>query len=313
MGLTRVRCTVCASIRRIKKSRLQSCLFASCIVSAFGLLWLNLEFATTTSTSSNLNRFYMNYFPVASRLEDRIPQKMSGIKTVAKEYVGKKILMGAVLTSVSRLDQTVRAVNMTWGPSLCNYKIFVRDSLKVKTAGEDFPVVTLKVGENATAVEELFALLKFIHANYLELYNWFIVVPDKTYIAGEELKEVLYKLDSQSLVYMGKAGSTNPVEMMKYRMMANEYFCESGPGVVLSNGALKAVVPYLDECFSLLQEYSKFMLHLPDDVHLHRADVELGRCFSRRLGVRCSTSQEVSSVTLPFLDFLKMYCTHSGG
>ena len=228
------------------------------------------------------------YFAAAASLGSPIEKELNWPERLTDEHKSREAVMGAVLTSVSRLDRTVRTTKETWGPSLSDYRIFVRGN---STSLNYFPTITLKLEKTATAINELFALLKFLHANYLMLYNWFVVVSDETYVAGEDLTEVLYKFDPQSIVYMGKAGSTNPIKMFQQRMLANEYFCESGPGIVLSSTALKAIVPHLDQCLTLVNKRSRKSQERPA---FCRPDVELGRCFSRWLGVQCSTSPEVS-------------------
>ena len=238
------------------------------------------------------------YFAAIASVGSPINKELNWPKSLAEEYRTRKTLLGAVLVSKSGVDQAVVSVNDTWGPSLSDYVFFVRDGISVPTNLKQFPVIQLRVSRESASTVEMFALLKYLHANYLERYKWFIVASTETYVAGEDLQEVLHKLDSQSIVYMGKAGSTNPVEMFKLRLMANEYFCEGGPGIVLSNGALKAIVPHLDECLMLIQGYNKKLLSRSDGIHLNRADVELGRCFSRKLNVYCSTSQEVSEPVL---------------
>ena len=229
----------------------------------------------------NLNR----YFTAATSLGSPIEKELNWPETLAEEHKSRQAVMGAVLTSVSKLDRTVRTTKETWGSSVSDYRIFVRGN---STALNHFPTVTMNLGKAATAVDELFAVLKFLHANYLKLYNWFIVVSDETYVAGEDLTEALYRFDPQSIVYMGKAGSTNPIKkMFQQRMMANEYFCEIGPGIVLSSMALKVIVPHLGQCLTHVKKSKRKARTFP------HPDVELGRCFSRWLGVQCSTSPEV--------------------
>ena len=282
--------------------------FFGCVLTTLVLIWFNWESyypsksTTATANAGNFLQRYLfkgpppslmvrnvnQYFTAAASLGSPIEKELYWPETLTDEYRGRKSVMGAVLTSVSKLDQTVRITNETWGPSLSDYRIFVRSD---STGSNRFPVVALKVGKTATAVNELFALLKFIHANYLDLYNWFIVVSDETYVAGEDLEEVLYKFDPQSVVYMGKAGNLNLAEMFQQRLMANEYFCEGGPGILLSNGALKAIAPRLDQCLTHTEKHNRKALSRSQ---LHHPDIELGRCFSRWLGVQCSTSLEVS-------------------
>ena len=61
-------------------------------------------------------------------------------------------------------------------------------------------------------------------------------------------------------------------------------------GVVFSNAALRALVPHLDECLEAIEYYNKFA-----ESSWYNEDVELGRCVSRKVGIQCSTSLEVST------------------
>ena len=207
-------------------------------------------------------------------------------ETMEEEYKMRKNILGAVLTPVNRLDYTISTVNETWGSTLTGYTIFVKSDSTVPTRlNHNFSIVGLRLEEGASGLEELFSLLKNLYANYLEEYNWFLIVSDRTYVAGRELEWRLLHLDPQKLVYMGRAVNTKD---FKLRMLANEYFCESGPGIVLSNAALRAIVPHLDPCMTLVQGYSRKRDSFPS-----QPDLELGRCFSRKLGIHCSTSVKV--------------------
>ena len=131
-------------------------------------------------------------------------------------------------------------------------------------------------------VRQLFSLIKLLHSKYIESYNWFLLASRKVYVAARDLENLLNRLDPHTPVYLGKPGSSNPQEMAELRMIPNEYFCEGGPGIILSRAALEAIVPFLDKCLQQIQSYS-----------FSRSDVELGRCFSRKVDVHCSTSGEV--------------------
>ena len=131
-------------------------------------------------------------------------------------------------------------------------------------------------------VRQLFSLIKLLHSKYIENYNWFLLASHEVYVAARDLENLLKRLDPHTPVYLGKPESQNPFEMASLRMLPNEYFCKGGPGIILSRAALEAIVPFLDKCLQQIQSYS-----------FNRSDVELGRCFSRKVDVHCSTSGEV--------------------
>ena len=59
-----------------------------------------------------------------------------------------------------------------------------------------------------------------------------------------------------------------------------------GPGVVLSQAALKALYPHLDKCLGAVEKHNMDS----SQPQWYNEDVELGRCISRNIGVQCSAS-----------------------
>ena len=199
----------------------------------------------------------------------------------------KKTLCVSVFTPATQLPSTARIVNQTWGSGVTDYRLVLGGNSKIPSEWRKLPITHLKQDQEFSSsqptVHQLFSLLKFLHEEYIRTYDWFLLASSEVYVAVSDLEKLLSKLDPHTPVYMGRPGSQNPIEMASLRMMVNEYFCEGGPGIILSRTALEAIVPFLDECLKQVQSYSTFS----------RSDVELGRCFSRKLGVHCSTSWEV--------------------
>jgi len=193
-----------------------------------------------------------------------------------------------VFTAAAQLPSAARIVNQTWGSGETDYRIVFGGNSNIPREWRTFPIMHLKQEQEFSSsqptVHQLFSLLKFLCKKYIGMYDWFLLASSEVYVAIRDLEKLLSKLDSHTIVYMGRPGSQNPIEMASLRMMVNEYFCEGGPGIILSHTALEAIVPFLDECLKQVQSYSTFS----------RSDVELGRCFSRKLDVHCSTSQEVT-------------------
>ena len=216
-------------------------------------------------------------------------------ETIAAEYHQRRTLLVAVLASRKDAENTAAVINKTWGAEkTSNYEIFVGGAALGDCAG-DPALLSLPEMDAAEhdSVPELqlkthFNLLKYLHQHYARSYNWFLIAPTNTFISVADMEDVLKKLDSSTIVYMGRPSSRQPLEMAQWRMMVNEFFCESGPGIVLSQAALAAVYPHLDKCLAATEQFS--MASWPD--------VELGRCFSRKVGIRCSSSAEVSTVPL---------------
>jgi len=206
---------------------------------------------------------------------------------LATEYHVKKTLFTAVYTSRADVEVTAGILNATQDTVTMDYRIFFGGDSDFPIEWRKLPIMQLKQEQDFSSqptVHQLFSLLKFVHKKYIGTYDWFLLASSEVYVATSDLEKLLSKLDPHTIVYMGRPGSQNPIEMASLRMMVNEYFCEGGPGIILSHTALEAIVPFLDECLKQVQSYSTFS----------RSDVELGRCFSRKLDVHCSTSQEVT-------------------
>ena len=137
--------------------------------------------------------------------------------------------------------------------------------------------------------EELFCLLTAIHDAYIDKYQWFILVHKSTYVAVNQLVKTLLQFDSSMPMYIGQPDNFNIVQRNTYGLVSHERVCRSNAGIILSRAALKRVVPYLRNCLGT--NWSKGLRG-----SLGSGDVELGKCFSRRLGVTCSQSLQVSWV-----------------
>ena len=220
--------------------------------------------------------------------------------TLSSELRSKKRLLVVVLTSRDRLNGTVAMVNETWAswvePAV-DYSIFVAGE------GPAMPsVYWLRRMQDFKQAEgnlkQIFHVLKYLHSSFVRHYHWFLLASENTYIAVRDLEEVLTGLDASKPVYMGRPASDNTEVMAMLHLLPSEYYCEWGPGIILSNAALIAVADHLDSCMNLAGAFGS--RSLGGHSSLERGDVELGRCFSRRIGIQCTASHEVSdSPSLP--------------
>lgn len=132
-------------------------------------------------------------------------------------------------------------------------------------------------------------MLKYVYDNYLDDYNWFLRADDDVYVRTKELVDFLSQLDPAEPLYMGQPGLGKPEDRERLKLFPHECYCMGGPGILYSNGLLRRLGPHLEEC-------------LQNVVVSYNEDVEVGRCVSRRVGVQCTWSYQVS-----------MQCMHGGG
>ena len=214
-------------------------------------------------------------------------------KSIAAELKSRKTLLIAVLTSRSELNETQEMISKTWkskkGADVdCGFFV----------AGDGPPTHSVHwMGDGAEFHptrgnrEAIFQLLSLLRAKFSRHYRWFAVTSGNTYIAARELEIVLSRLDSSSPAYIGRPSSEKAEERRALHLMPDELYCEWGPGIVLSSASLNAIAPYLDGCRRAASDFAGS--GTLDSFKLERGDVELGRCFNRILGIRCTSSSQV--------------------
>lgn len=198
------------------------------------------------------------YLSAIGSLVSPIEKQLGRPGTFYMEYHPRKVVVRAVLTSRARLNATARIINETWGAKYKDYWLFVGGAEEIpEDLKEKHPIMQLSTMEDiGSDVErnppllQTFAMLKVLHKHYLNRYKWFYIVPDNTYVASREMEVMLSRMDSRQLVYMGRPGSSHPLEMAQLKLITNEFYCERGPGFVLSRTALDAIVPHLDDCLT---------------------------------------------------------------
>lgn len=142
------------------------------------------------------------------------------------------------------------------------------------------PIVALRnVDDSYPPQKKSFMMLKYMHDHYLDKYEWFMRADDDVYIKGEKLESFLRSLNSSEAIFLGQTGMGARDELGKLALEPGENFCMGGPGVIMSRGVLKRMVPHIREC---LQE-----------MYTTHEDVEVGRCVRRFAGVQCVWSYEV--------------------
>ena len=235
-------------------------------------------------------------YPTASSLLPPLrPQSRhtASPKSIAAELQSRKTLLIAVLASRRKLKGTVEMISKTWvsqkGPDV-DCMFFVAGN------GPPTPdVYWMGKGVDFHPArgnrEAIFYLLSSLRDKFSRHYRWFAVTSGNTYIATRELEIFLSRLDSSSPVYMGRPSSEKEEERRALRLIPDELYCQWGPGIVLSSASLNAIAPYLDSCRRAAANFAGS--GTLDSLRLERGDVELGRCFNRVLGIKCTNSSQV--------------------
>jgi len=189
----------------------------------------------------------------------------------------KKMLFAGVMTAEKFLDTRAKAVYETWGKVMPGKMMFFASSSSQRN---DLPVVSLTgVDDSYPPQRKSMMMLKYMHDNFIDQYEWFMRADDDVYIRTEKLERFLRQLNSSDDLYIGQAGVGNQEEKGKLGLGLGDNFCMGGPGVVISSSALRKVVPYLEHCLQNL-------------LTTHE-DVEVGRCIKKFVGISCTWSFEV--------------------
>ena len=227
----------------------------------------------------------------------------SGAFTSVIHITARNYLLPIAYSSRGYLEGVLHGVNSTWGQRTEGWTVAVgtkgaeissphknHNHLLLAESCDDF----VPDQDNRLSPEQYFCLLKSIHDSYIDNYQWFVIIDSYTYVAVNHLVQTLLQFDSSEIFYIGKPASYDVTEMNRFGLVQHEKICKIEAGIVLSRAALKKIVPQLKSCrgYGIGRGWKGRREMM--------ADVEIGRCFSRRLGVTCSHSIKVSSKTTSF-------------
>ena len=221
----------------------------------------------------------------ASHIPLRVnPHKCTGTTTSSSSAPHQRVL-AAIFTSSDRINRSSVAYD-TWGLDVSEVVMFIGNDTAMRPNG--LPLVTLSDVSDQVQTgrpRKLFRALSYLHQHYSERYQWFMLVSGEVYVHGRELEKFLSSLNSSSKLYIGHSASGRAKDSQRLKLLPHEQYCMGGPGMVLSQAALAALYPYLDECLKAVEKHNMD----PSQPLWYNEDVELGRCISRNIGVQCST------------------------
>ncbi|XP_077988401.1 chondroitin sulfate synthase 1-like [Glandiceps talaboti] len=229
----------------------------------------------------------LQYFdPLDSRSKD------DNLEAFYSEKKPDNFIYVGVMTAKMYLSSRAVAVNRTWVNSIPG-KVTFFSSIDSDTADLDLPLVSLPgVDDTYPPQKKAFLMLKYMHDNYLNKYEWFMRTDDDVYIKGNKLEAFLRSINSSRPQYIGQAGQGNREEFGKLYLDSSDNYCMGGPGVVFSRETLRRIVPNISKCIKSL--YSS------------HEDVEIGRCVKRFAGVNCTWAYEMTKL------FYQNYTTKDG-
>ena len=190
-----------------------------------------------------------------------------------------KPLLSVVVTSRYHVERTSRLIKSTWGNNTMDYCILIGMDGNFPPFSTPLPHVYESPHTDFPAVpyltlEELGFVLNLVRSNFLNNYKWFLIVSSNVYVSVQRLERFLGGLESNSIVYLGHPSNQS--------MEDGKYYCEGGPGILLSHTALRFMEGQIQECQKTSGKKSGYL--------------ELGKCFISRLHQECNHGGNVSGL-----------------
>lgn len=208
-------------------------------------------------------------------------QSVADVINVSNLSADKKLIFIGVMTAQKYLDTRALAIHNTWGQTVPGKLIFFSSS--TSRTNSSIPLVPLPlVDDSYPPQKKSFLMLKFMHDNFIDDFEWFMRADDDVYIRTDYLENFLRSVNSSKPQFIGQAGLGNKEEFGQLSLQADENFCMGGPGMIMSRDTLRLVIPHIRYCLKNL--YST------------HEDVEVGRCVRKFVGIPCTWSYEMQSI-----------------
>ena len=218
------------------------------------------------------------------------------------EEKSKSLLLPVVVSSRTQTATTYRNVQKTWGQTIPNWLIAVgtaglkHEWLENDDDLQDHLLVAKKCldfsSNSHPSPKSMFCLISAIHEVYLHKYDWFVVIPNTTYLAINRLNNFLVKLDPKKTFYIGNTSSSCSRKRSSFICEGCNTYCSMENGVIMSRAALQNLTPHLSRC---LRNKSITASEGMDDVsekgvEMENGDIALGCCMKEVLEISCSES-----------------------
>ena len=173
-------------------------------------------------------------------------------RSLKDEYIFKKGLLVGVLTQQEYLSTRAKVLYETWGKEVDKLILFVGEDCNISADLSHLPIVKLEgVPDHVyPPLKKAFAVMKYMYSHHVNEFNWFIRADDDMYLRADKLIDLLNRMNPYEQVYLGRAGAGRKEDLERLELLPHERYCMGGPGVILSNGAMRGVGPHLDNCLN---------------------------------------------------------------
>ena len=229
--------------------------------------WSEMGHVKTNNDSVSAEDFpqqshYGNRLPSEELSEESFANRLCSNLTandlkLQPKLIPRKRLFVGVITAAKYLDTRATAINNTWGKDISQLNTA---KLQFFVSQPPLPDINLpyKVlpGTDDTQYppqQKVFHMLKYMHDNYINEFEFFMRSDDDIYVKTDQLLELLQGINPAQDIYMGCPGFGRPDDRDRIKLDQNEHYCMGGPGVIFSRSALRKLAPHLDKCLEVSQ------------------------------------------------------------
>ncbi|XP_058444907.1 chondroitin sulfate synthase 2 [Malaya genurostris] len=200
--------------------------------------------------------------------------------------IREKLFVG-VMSTQENIDSLATAINKTSAHLVNKIKFFINaDNVKANFKLKNIVGFT-DTRENLRP----FHVLKYIADNYLDDYDYFLLVSDTSYVNARLLKERLSHISISFNIYMG---TPHAVPNEDGEAQQDSQYCDLHAGIVLSSSVIRKIRANLDWCVR--------------NAVSNQHNLNIGRCvkYSTKID-SCQTSWQGINVTSYKLNSYKIY------
>ncbi|KAH1012717.1 chondroitin sulfate synthase 1 isoform X1 [Dendroctonus ponderosae] len=192
----------------------------------------------------------------------------------------KNLLLVGVMTAEQYLSTRAKVVWNTWGQEVPGRMLIFSSE---NSTSAEIPLVALSgIDDSYPPQKKSFTMLKYMHDNFIDQFEWFMRADDDLYVRNDKLEELLRAIDSRKPLFIGQTGRGTKEERGHLSLDTDENFCMGGPGMIMSRETLKRIAPFIEDCLV--------------NLYTTHEDVEIGRCVKKFAGVSCTWNYEMQVV-----------------
>ncbi|XP_038077297.1 chondroitin sulfate synthase 1-like [Patiria miniata] len=192
----------------------------------------------------------------------------------------KNFIYIGVMTAQKYLSTRAVAINRTWARTIPGRVDFYSSATSVVDPKLNLPIVRLQgVDDSYPPQKKSFLMIKYMHDNFIDKYEWFMRADDDVYVRGDRLEPFLRSINSSQRLFIGQAGLGKQEELGLLNLETGDNFCMGGPGMIFSRETLRKLVPHVSYCLK-----NMWSIH---------EDVEVGRCIKKFAEIDCTWAYEV--------------------